>query len=399
LVSPGALHIVRVYAGLVALFMGAMQLQVTRRGLRGLSLARGHRVAGYLLGVVLLGGGLVAAAAPPLWLVALCALPAVVTAMLLLAALSSWISPDLAPPDVRAPGPADPWICEHVWFSDGGLRTPALYLRPSQSSGAAVCWVHGTGDDKAQFKWPLVRALARRGIGVLTFDLPGHGEHPRSFSLPGALSVVPAALAYLVGRSDVDASRVGLMGISLGSALTIRALAEPGPAGPQPAAICLLQTPCTLWLGPLLYAREALGVAALPALAFFADTNVANLWRVYRRHPRPRLAQPIEWIFDDLAPACYVASLPRVPLLLIHGRRDPIAPPKHGRRLYSRARGNKEQRLVRGTSHLSLIFATQTREVVGEWFARTLGPAAEPAAKHRTEPRAAYSRSQQNDSW
>lgn len=398
MVSPGALDIARIYVGLTALFMGVMQLQVTRRDLRGLSLARGNRVAGYLLGAVLLGGGLVAAAAPPLWLVAACALPAVATAMALLAVLSSWINPDLAPPDVQVPGPADPWTCERVWFSDSGLRTPALYLCPSQPSGAAVCWVHGTGDDKAQFKWPLVRALTRRGIGVLTFDLPGHGEHPRSFSLPGALTVVPSALAYLAGRPDVDDGRVGLMGISLGGALAIRALAESSPAGPRPAAICLLQTPCTLWLGPVLYAREAFGVAALPALAFFADTSVANLWRVYRRHPRPRFAQPIEWVFDDLAPSRYIACLPQVPLFLVYGRRDPIAPPCHGRRLYSRARRPKEWHLVAGTSHLSLTFATRTRDAVGEWFARTLGLSADLAAGGDTERQAAYTPSQQNDS-
>ncbi|MFN2133393.1 MAG: alpha/beta hydrolase [Anaerolineae bacterium] len=398
MVSPGALHIVRVYVGLTALFIGVMQLQVTRCGLRGLSLARGNRVAGHLLGAALLGGGLVAAVAPPLWLVATCALPAVVTAMALLAVLSSWINPDLAPPDARMPGSADPWTCERVWFSDNGLRTPALYLRPSQPSGAAVCWVHGTGDDKAQYKWPLVRALTRRGIGVLTFDLPGHGEHPRSFSLPGALTVVRSALTYLAGRLDVDEGRVGLMGISLGGALAIRALAEAGAAGPRPAAICLLQTPCALWLGPVLYAREAFGVAALPALAFFADTSVANLWRAYRHHPRPRFGQPIEWVFDDLAASRYIACLPQVPLLLIYGRRDPIAPPWHGRRLFSRTRGPKEWRLVRGTSHLSLIFATQTRETVGEWFARTLGLSADLAAGGSAERQAAYTPSQQNDS-
>jgi alpha-beta hydrolase superfamily lysophospholipase len=385
LVSLGAFHVARIYVGLTVLFLGVMQLQVTRRGLRGLSLARGNRIAGYLLGTALLGGGLVVATAPPLWVVALCGLPAVATAMVLLAVLSSWINPDLVPPDARAPGPADPWTCEHVWFSDGGLRTPALYLRPSEPNGAAVCWVHGTGDDKAQYKWSIARALTRRGIGVLTFDLPGHGEHPRSFSLPGALTAVPSALAYLAGRPDVDAGRMGLMGVSLGGALAIRALAEAGPVGPRPAAVCLLQTPCALWMGLPLYAREALGVAALPALAFFADTSVANLWHVYRRHPRPRFVQPIEWIFDDLAPPCYVAGLPQVPLLFVYGRRDPIAPPRHGRRLYARARGEKEWRLVRGTSHLSLIFATHTRDVVGAWFARTLGVAGESVAESVVE--------------
>lgn len=370
---PALLHALRIYAGLVLLFLGVMQARAAWRGPRGLSSARGHRILGTLLGVALLPVGLALAAARPLVTVALCALPAAATAMGLLAALSSWANRDLHPPDARLPGPGDPWTCERVWFIDRGVRTPALYLRPAQPCGAAVCWVHGTGDEKAGYKWPIARALAGHGIGVLTFDLPGHGEHPRTFSLPGALTAVPSALAYLSGRPDVDAGRIGAMGVSLGGALLIRALAEAGPDGPRPAAICLLQTPCALWLGLGLYAREVLGVAAVPALSILADTSVANLLRHYRRHPRPRLAQPIEWIFDDLSSAHHVSRLPRVPLLFVYGRRDAIAPSQHGRRLYARAVGSKEWELVRGASHLSLIFVEGTAQRVGAWFADRLG--------------------------
>jgi alpha-beta hydrolase superfamily lysophospholipase len=373
-VTPLALpHLIRIYAGLVLLFLGVMQAGVAWCGPRGLSLTRGHRVLGALLGIVLLSGGLVLAATRPLIAVVLSALPAVATAMGLLAALSSWANHDLHPPDARLPGPGDPWTCEHVWFSDGGVRTPALYLQPTQPCGAAVCWVHGTGDEKAHYKWPLARALTGRGIGVLTFDLPGHGEHPHAFSLPGARTAVPSALAYLAARPDVDAARVGIMGVSLGGALLIQALAGAGPGGPRPAAICLLQTPCTLWLAPRLYVREVLGLAALPALAALDDTSLLNLVRHYQSHPRPRLGQPIEWIFDELAPARDIRRLPPVPLLLVYGRRDPIAPPHHGERLYARARGSKEWHLQWGASHLSLIFVDGTAARVGQWFARRLG--------------------------
>jgi len=131
----------------------------------------------------------------------------------------------------------------------------------------------------------------------------------------------------------------------------------------------------------------ALGVAALPALALFADTSVANLLQCCRSHPRARFTQPIEWIFDDLAPARYVARLPRVPLLFVYGRRDAIAPPHHGRRLYARAKGAKEWQLVRGASHLSLTFAEETAKRVGEWFACRLGlPANAAAGEQGTRP-------------
>jgi alpha-beta hydrolase superfamily lysophospholipase len=318
--------------------------------------------------------GLALAALGSLLAVVLWAVPALPIAAAALAGISWWVNRRLTPPDARFPGPGDPWTCQEIAFVDHGVETPGLFLRPAQPNGATVCWVHGTGDGKAHYKWTILRALTRRGFSVLTFDLPGHDEHPVAFALPAALTAVPAALAYLGARPDVDPQRVGLLGVSLGGALAIHALADDPRPEVQPAALCLLETP--IWLPAIdrrLYAREAWGVAALQTLEMLRDCSLGNLWRLYRTHPGSRFAQPLEWVFDDLCPARRIARIPPVPLLLVYGGRDPIAPAAHGRRLFDRARGDKTWKLVRHASHLSLIFMSEAAECVGDWFAKQLG--------------------------
>lgn len=385
------LGLLRAYGGLALILLSVMQARVSWRRLWGLSLV-GRRCAwGYALAALLFVVGLwtVAVAPPrPLALV-LVVLPAVLSAMAVLALLSSWVNRRLLPPDVRHPGAADPWLCEPFSFSSDSVQVPALLLRPRQPSGAAVCWVHGSGDAKDQFKWPIARALTRRGIAVMTFDLPGHGEHPHPFALPGALDVVPAALSALQQRADLDPAHIGVMGVSLGGALTIRALAGAGLQGaPLPRAVCLLETPNALRVGRWLYAREALAMATLQALDVFGDCTVASLLRLYRTHPRPRFAQPLEWVFDTLAPATHIATMPALPLLLVYGGRDPIAPTHHGEVLFERAHTPKEWRLVRMGSHLSLIFLVETAERVAGWFEERLD-ARDPAAAVRHGVRSA----------
>lgn len=359
----------RVWGGLVLFFVGLMQARLTWRGLYGLSLTRDRRGAGCLLALLMMGGGLVLAAVPPLQRVILCAPPALVTAMIVLLVLASWINPHMKPLDLRCPGPDDPWTCEPFSFADGDVQTPALLLRPTQPTGAAVCWVHGSGDEKAQWKWSLARALTGRGITLLAFDLPGHGAHPRQFALPDALTVVPAALSYLGSQPQIDANRIGLMGVSLGGALSIRALAD-APSGSirLPQALCLLETPCSLWVDWRTYVREALAMATLQGLAVFQESSPANLLRAYLARIRARFVEPVSWVFDDLAPSATIGHLPQLPLLIVNGQRDPIAPPDYGKRLFQRARPPRARHVVYGGSHLNLIFIPETVQLVVSWF-------------------------------
>ena len=106
-----------------------------------------------------------------------------------------------------------------------GLRLHGWYV-PSRN-GAAVAVMHGTASNRLGVAGH-ARLLARHGYGVLIFDLHGHGDSDgRSTSLPSRFQRdADAALAYLRARPDVDADRIGMIGVSLGGEVGIQAAAR-----------------------------------------------------------------------------------------------------------------------------------------------------------------------------
>jgi uncharacterized protein len=89
---------------------------------------------------------------------------------------------------------------------------------------AAVALAHGSHGSREAVEAHL-RLLARLGYGVLSFDARGHGE---SGGEPNALGWlgdrdVDAAVRFLRGRAGVDASRVGVVGVSMGAEEALRA--------------------------------------------------------------------------------------------------------------------------------------------------------------------------------
>src|SRR5258708_22943038 len=72
------------------------------------------------------------------------------------------------------------------------------------------------------------RSLTARGISVLCVDQPGSGEALRLKNLPGVYDSerwASRAVDYLETRSDVDKSRIGMFGLSLGGYFAPRAAA------------------------------------------------------------------------------------------------------------------------------------------------------------------------------
>ena len=70
--------------------------------------------------------------------------------------------------------------------------------------------------------------LARHGYGVLLFDRRGEGESegdPNVFGWGGERDLLAAA-AYLRSRPDIDSSRIGAIGLSVGGEMLIHAAAH-----------------------------------------------------------------------------------------------------------------------------------------------------------------------------
>lgn len=201
-------------------------------------------------------------------------------------------------PRLPHPGPSPAVGREGVeiaWLGPSG-DVEAWFLPPrgTIAPAPALIFAHGNGEliDYWLEEFEIPRSW---GLGVLLLEYPGYG---RSGGRPSEESITDAATAaydFLIARPDVDAGRIAGYGRSLGG-----------------GAVCAL-------------ARER-DVSALVLESAF--TGVRDLARRYGLFG-PLVRDP----FDNLAAVREFEG----PVLVIHGERDPMIPPSHGRALASAA--------------------------------------------------------------
>jgi fermentation-respiration switch protein FrsA (DUF1100 family) len=106
-----------------------------------------------------------------------------------------------------------------------GLELVGWY-RPT-TNGATVLVVHGGGSDRTG-SVAHAELLARHGYGVLLYDARGRGESegtPNGYGWDWTKDVA-GALAFLKRQPEVDAHRIGALGLSTGADVLIEATAE-----------------------------------------------------------------------------------------------------------------------------------------------------------------------------
>jgi pimeloyl-ACP methyl ester carboxylesterase len=138
----------------------------------------------------------------------------------------------------RADAPARTPAVAGIAYRDVGVPTSdgvrlSGWFIPS-TNGAAVLVLHGSGSSRAAVL-PHVLELAERGYGVLAIDARGHGRsggRPMEFGWHGEADVA-AAVSVLLRQPGVDASRIGVLGMSMGGEQALTAAA----ADPRIAAV------------------------------------------------------------------------------------------------------------------------------------------------------------------
>jgi dienelactone hydrolase len=130
--------------------------------------------------------------------------------------------------------------------TDDGVTLAATWYEPASRPGPAVILVHMLNHSRREWD-ALAQRLASEGIGALAFDLRGHGESGPATPAAANQSEyaamvldVRAARRYLAQRTDVQQTRVGIIGASIGANLaalaasadaTIAGLALLSPSG------------------------------------------------------------------------------------------------------------------------------------------------------------------------
>jgi len=226
--------------------------------------------------------------------------------------------------------------------TESGQRVPGIMIKATNSVGRrpVVIALHGTGGSKANMH-SLCRKLATNGFVAVAIDARYHGERAKAGKGTAEYSNaivrawrngnehpfyydtvwdVQRLLDYLQSRPDVDAKRIGLIGISKGGIETYLAAAVDKRIAVVVPCIGVQSFHWALeneqWQGRIKTIQNAFDTAA-------SDAGVTNVTSEFVREFYDRVVPGIYGEFDG--PAMLPLIAPR-PLLVINGDSDPNTP-------------------------------------------------------------------------
>ena len=250
---------------------------------------------------------------------------------------------------------------------EGGIIAGYLTLAEgAQGPAPTVLYVNGLDSTKEMLAWSgLPEALARRGISTLSIDQPGTGEALRLHDLHAVhdserwASVV---VDWLERQPEVDATRLGMGGISLGGYYAPRAVAN------EPRFAC--------------------------GFVWGANHNWGEVQEARRRNegerPVPHYWKHVCWVWGADDVESFMALCPKitldgqmerikVPFLITHGERDRQIPLKYAHQSYEQLTNSPRRELKvftdreGGVEHVGADNMSFGRDFIADWLAEVLG--------------------------
>jgi fermentation-respiration switch protein FrsA (DUF1100 family) len=202
---------------------------------------------------------------------------------------------------------------ESVTFTTSDrLPLQGWFVRSAQLPARYTVLVFNGNAGNRAYRSGLAAVLRTRGLAVFLFDYRGFGGNPGTPTEAGLAIDARAARDYLLGRPDVDPSRVVYFGESLGAAVAVELASE------HPPAALILRSP------------------------------FASLTELGQMH-YPFL--PVRLLLRDRFPSVERIGRVRSPLLVVAGSSDRIVPIQQSRRLHDAATGAKTFLVVPDADH------------------------------------------------
>jgi 2,6-dihydroxypseudooxynicotine hydrolase len=223
----------------------------------------------------------------------------------------------------------------------GLFRKPAGLTRPP-----VLLMIPGLDSVKEELQATADYFLSR-GIATLAIDGPGQGEMEFERNIePEYEKPAGAAIDWLEKRDDVDASRLGVYGVSLGGYYAVRVAAT------EPRVLATIELAGTYSLASQWDERSVVSREAFVKRSGARDEVEAR-----------QLAKLID--MEGLGP-----RISR-PILVLHGRRDPIAPFEGAERLAAETRTSELVAYDDG-NHGMTNRAFESRALMSDWMAERL---------------------------
>jgi 2,6-dihydroxypseudooxynicotine hydrolase len=224
----------------------------------------------------------------------------------------------------------------------GILRKPAGYDKPPVVVMAVG--LDSTKEEGDAYEAPFLA----RGMATLIFDGPGQGEAQYDLAIRGDYEVpVKAVIDYIKTRRDLDATRVGMWGVSLG-----------GYYAPRAAAFDKRIQACIALGGPFDWGAAWDGLPELTREAFRVRSHCDTLEQARQHAATLSLAG--------------VADKITCPIFIVNGQRDRIVPAADAERLAREVSGPVALMMIEDGNHIATNRAYRWRPQSADWMAEQL---------------------------
>ncbi len=230
-------------------------------------------------------------------------------------------------------------------------KTLPGYLILPEGKNQAPCVLYLGGADDCKEELVLLGAydLVARGLGVLIIDSPGRGEALRKRGLTARHDfevVASACFDYLEEQSEIDKSRLGVLGVSMGGYYGGRAATD------KRVKACLLWGACHDIKKDL--------------YDFFPPIR-PQLQYILKAKNQKQTSELLEKFTLD-----GVARKIKCPLLITHGQKDFIVSVDAARKTYKQASGPKKLKIWEEGEHNVMNFYPEVKSYMFDWLADQL---------------------------
>jgi dipeptidyl aminopeptidase/acylaminoacyl peptidase len=248
--------------------------------------------------------------------------------------------PYLSPPGERV---AIPFEGRHLY---GILRKPVGVANPPVM--IMCCGLDSAKEETEAYEAPFLA----RGIAILVFDGPGQGEAEYDWPIRGNYeTAVKAVCDFIETRSDVDAARIGLWGVSLG-----------GYYAPRSAAFEKRVKACIALSGPYNMGRNWETIPDLTREAI----RVRSHAKTQEQGRQNALTLSMEGVASRIA----------CPIYIVAGKQDRVVPWQDAERLSKEVRGPVVFSLIEDGNHVANNRGYKWRLQTADWMAEQLGVSA-----------------------
>lgn len=227
------------------------------------------------------------------------------------------------------------------------VRIPAYLRRPAGKDRPPVVLFLSGLDSAKEEHATFERFFLRRGLATLTLDGPGQGETWYQMKMRVDFEVTAAAaIDHLRTRDDVDGTRVGVCGVSLGGYLAAR---------------------CAAFEPRLRAVASCGGLHSLEEGRLHRGFHLARWLHIWGARDA-----------EDLAARSRGATLAgcagniRTPLLVVHGAQDNLIPPEDAYRTFELAQGPKWWMCYPDGNHVCNNIIYKYRPLVADFMAQHL---------------------------